>query len=145
MTPREQGFLLLTGYLGNPERRPLTVAQFRDLTRAVTAMERPTQQRELTEADLLHIGCDPAMAQRIMMLLSQTEQLQWYLEKGSANGCVPITRVTDGYPLHLRKRLGLDAPGVLWGKGDLSLLQKPAVALVGSRNLRERTGHLPVR
>ena len=137
MTPREQGFLLLTGYLGDPERRPLTVAQFRDLTRAVTAMERPTEQRELTEEDLLRIGCDPAMAQRILILLSQTEQMRWYLEKGKAYGCVPITRVTAGYPLQLRKRLGLDAPGVLWCKGDLSLLTKPAVALVGSRDLRE--------
>lgn len=138
MTPREQGFLLLTGYLGNPERRPLTVAQFRELTRRVTAMERPTQQRELTKEDLLRIGCDQGAAQRILDLLSQTEQLQWYLEEGRKYGCTPITRVTEGYPMLLRKRLGLDAPGVLWCKGDESLLSRPAVALVGSRELEEK-------
>ena len=138
MTPREQGFLLLTGYLGDPERRPLTVAQFRDLTRAVTAMEKPTGQRELTQEDLLRIGCDQAMAQRILRLLSQTAQLQWYLEKGRQKGCTPITRVTEGYPLQVRKRMGLDAPGVLWCKGDESLLSRPAVALVGSRELEEK-------
>lgn len=138
MTAREQGFLLLTGYLGDPERRPLTVAQFRDLTRAVTAMEKPTEQRELTQEDLLRIGCDQAMAQRILNLLSQTAQLQWYLEKGRGNGCAPVTRVTEGYPLQVRKRMGLDAPGALWCKGDESLLRRPAVALVGSRELLEK-------
>jgi predicted Rossmann fold nucleotide-binding protein DprA/Smf involved in DNA uptake len=35
----------------------------------------------------------------------------------------------------LRDRLGAEAPGVVWTKGDVSLLQRPAVALVGSREL----------
>lgn len=100
-------------------------------------MEKPTQQRDLIKEDLLKIGCDQTMAQRILQLLSQTEQLQWYLEKGRQYGCTPITRVTEGYPLQLRKRVGLDAPGVLWCKGDESLLRRPAVALVGSRELNE--------
>ena len=50
---------------------------------------------------------------------------------------MPITRVSDGYPLLLRKRLGLDSPGSLWIKGDASLLSQPAVSLVGSRDLNE--------
>ena len=37
----------------------------------------------------------------------------------------------------LRQRLGLDAPAALWCRGDLSLLNTPGVALVGSRDLRE--------
>ena len=49
---------------------------------------------------------------------------------------MPITRVSPGYPAALRQRLGGEAPGVLWAKGDLSLLNTPAVALVGSRDLR---------
>jgi predicted Rossmann fold nucleotide-binding protein DprA/Smf involved in DNA uptake len=31
----------------------------------------------------------------------------------------------------------LEAPGVLWAKGDPELLQRPAIALVGSRDLNE--------
>jgi DNA processing protein len=34
--------------------------------------------------------------------------------------------------------MGLDAPGCLWAKGDLSLLQMPMVSLVGSRELYEK-------
>lgn len=135
MTAREQGFLLLTGYLGDPERRPLTVAQFRELTLRARAMEKPEADRELTAEDLLHMGCDKAAARRIANLLAQEEQLCWYLEKGRRMDCYPITRVSGGYPERLRKCLGLDAPGVLWAKGDSSFLEKPGVALVGSREL----------
>lgn len=137
MNPREQGFLLLTGYLGDPERRPLTVAQFRELTKRVRVMERPSQEREMAEEDLISLGCSRAFARRVLQLLSQTEQLRWYLSKGKRTGCVPITRITDGYPEAVRKCLGLEAPGVLWAKGDLRLLDTPKISLVGSRELKE--------
>ena len=137
MTAREQGFLLLTGYLGDPERKPLTVAQFRDLTKRMRMMERPAQGRELCPEDLISIGCSRAFAERVLGLLSQTEQLQWYLSKGKRRDCVPITRVTPGYPDAVRKCLGLTAPGVLWAKGELCLLDTPMISLVGSRDLRE--------
>ena len=137
MRAGEQGFLLLTGYLGDPERRPLTIAQFRDLTKRVRAMERPAQQREMTQEDLIAIGCSRAFSQRVLQLLSQTEQLEWYLFEGKRRDCVPITRVTEGYPAAVRKCLGLEAPGVLWAKGDLSLLRRKKVAVVGSRDLGE--------
>lgn len=137
MTAGEQGFLLLTGYLGDPERKPLTIPQFRVLTQRVRAMEKPKADRELTQIDLVKLGYDHPFAERILTLLSQTEQLVWYVEKGARKDCYPITRVSAGYPYSLRERLGLDAPGVLWTKGDISLLDKPAVALVGSRDLLE--------
>lgn len=137
MTAGEQGFLLLTAYLGDPARHPLTVAQFRDLAIRARAMDKPLEERELTEADLLHIGCNRKFAQRVILLLSQTEQLRWYLEKGKQKGCAPVTRVSPRYPQRLRKCLGLDAPGVLWMKGDENILDLPAVALVGSRELGE--------
>lgn len=137
MTPREEGFLLLTGYLGDPDRKPLTVAQFRSLTHRARLMERPKADRDITPEDLLAMGCDRASTMRIVNLLSQTEQLQWYLEKGRRAGCVPVTRVSENYPDRVRRGLGLDAPGVLWAKGDLGLLDTPKIALVGSRDLRE--------
>lgn len=135
MNPREKGFLLLTAYLGNPERKPLTTAQFRDLTRRMQLMEKPNDTREVCPEDLIAVGCSAEAAQRVVQLLSETELLENYLRKAKKAGCVPITRVSDSYPLQIRRRLGLEAPGVLWAKGDISLLQKPAVALVGSREL----------
>lgn len=140
MTPREQGFLLLTGYLGDPERKPLTIAQFRELTKRARCMKRPAQNREMTQEDLVSIGCSRAFAIRVLQLLSQREELQWYVSRGIRAGCVPITRVTEGYPAAVRKSLGLDAPGVLWAKGDLSLLNTKKISVVGSRELYEENG-----
>lgn len=135
MNGREKGFALLTCHLGDPCRKPLTVAQFRILAQRVGQRLPDRRAGELEVGDLLKLGYDRAMADRILMLLSQEEQLLWYLQKGRAAGCVPITRVSPAYPQALRKRLGLEAPGCLWAKGELALLDKPAVALVGSREL----------
>ena len=136
MNPRQQGFLLLTAYLGDPNRKPLTVAQFAALTQQARTMVKPGQQREMTEEDLVAIGCDRAFAHRVLKLLSQKEQLEWYLEKARQGDILPVTRVDENYPQRLRKCLGVRAPGSLWARGDLSFLEKPLIALVGSRDLK---------
>ncbi len=135
MTGAERGFLLLTSHLGDPERRIMTVAQLRTLAKRARAMEPPEEQRDMCPEDLAAMGYDRPEAERILRLLSQQDQLDWYLHKAAKHGCVPITRVSEIYPAVLHRSLGLDCPGVLWGKGDLSLLGKPAVSLVGSRDL----------
>ena len=137
MNNKERGFLLLTGHLGSPDRKPLTVAQFRELANRVAQMDRPVHARELTEGDLLNLGYDRPMASRMLTLLADDDGLDRYLLRGCQQDCVPITRVSEEYPLAARKRLGLDAPGCLWAKGNLDLLNTQTVALVGSRELQE--------
>lgn len=137
MNAKERGFLLLTSQLGDPERKPLTVPQFRSLAARVTQMEQPKDSRELVEADLLALGYDRAMANRIMGLLASDMALERYLNRGQMRDCFPVSRVSEQYPLAVRKRLGLDAPGCLWTKGDRSLLATQKISLVGSRDLAE--------
>lgn len=135
MNAREVGFLLLGSTLGNPERRPLTTAQLRTLAVRVSAMTPPEDDRELTAADLTALGYGSDMAERILHLLGDTQLLHRYLARAKQADCVPVTRVSPGYPVHMRRRLGLDSPSVLWAKGDLSILQKPMISLVGSRDI----------
>lgn len=136
MNAREQGFLLLTSHLGDPERKVLTQAQLRSLFLRVQAADMPKQDRELTCEDVMGLGYDREMAVRILELLSQQEQLDWYLKQAAKAGCIPVSRISEQYPFILRKKLGADCPGCLWMKGDPALLQKPAISLVGSRALR---------
>ena len=140
MTPAEQGFLLLTSHLGNPDRNPLTAAQFRDLAFRVRQLNRPAGNPILCPEDLEKLGCSPVMAMRIVRLLESRLELEQYLSRGSRQGCMPVSRISPSYPAKVRKKLGLDAPGCLWARGNLSLLEKPAAALVGSRNLKEANG-----
>jgi len=135
LNPREQGFLLLTSHLGDPERKPLTVAQFRNLTLRMRSMAPTSDARPLRESDLVELGYGRDMAGRIVSLLEDTQLLDYYLRQGEKRGCTPITRVSGQYPLILRQRLGLDSPGCLWAKGDPALLSRPAISLVGSREL----------
>lgn len=137
MNPREKGFLLLASTLGDPERHPLTTAQLRTLGARAAEMEKPLHDREMTPEDLIRLGYSRQMAGRIVSLLEDTRLLDGYVAEGQREGCVPLTRVSDGYPLLLRRRLGADSTACLWAKGDLSLLDMPGIALVGSRDLRE--------
>lgn len=137
MNARERGFLLLSSHLGEPHRKPLTTAQLRVLVSRVRSSAKNDVQRDMQPSDLVALGYGPEMAMRIWQLLNEEDVLDYYLRKGELLDCVPITRVTEYYPVHLRRRLGLDSPGVLWAKGDMTLLQQPMVALVGSRDLQE--------
>ena len=135
MNAQEAGFLLLTCRFGDPDRKVLTHAQLRTLGERVTQMPRPLEDRELAVSDLLSLGYGQDMAYRILGLLEETELLEHYLHRAERWGCRPISRVSSWYPRALKNRLGLEAPGCLWAKGDLSVLGHPIVALVGSRDL----------
>ena len=134
MTGAERGFLLLTSSFGDPARKPLTKAQFRTLAARARRMEPEQGDRALTLDDLLKIGCAPDTARRILELLSQEDRLDSYLAAARRQECRPVTWAHGSYPSLLRRRLGDESPGCLWAKGALSILDSPAVGVVGSRN-----------
>ena len=136
MTPQERGFLLLTSHLGNPDRKPLTVPQLRTLADRMQQMPKPVEDRDVQWQDFLALGYNREMAERICCLLQEEDLLDHYLHRANRAGCIPVTRVSEEYPLNLRQRLGLDSPGCLWVRGDKNLLNTPGVSLVGSRDLR---------
>ena len=135
ISAKEAGFLLLTSKLGNPDRKVLTTAQLRTLGQRMRNMPRPEEDRDLKPEDLMGLGYSYDMACRIVSLLEETELLQHVLRRAERLGCAPVSRVSEVYPKVLKQRLGLEAPGCLWAKGDLSLLDTPMIALVGSRDI----------
>lgn len=135
MTPGERGFLLLSGKLGDPGRRPLTKAQLRQLALRAGLLSPPEGEESLSLSHLLAIGMEQRFAEHILSLLEDELQLDSYLKRAEKMGCQPITRASGEYPLILRRRLGYDAPGCLWVKGRTDILKMPTVSLVGSRDL----------
>lgn len=135
MNAREAGFLLLTSQLGIPERKTLTPPQLRTLAKRVRNADWGTMDRNLELADLTALGYSREMAQRILVLLEDDALLRYYCQRGKKVGCLPLSRVSVDYPERLYQVLGLESPGCLWYKGDLSILNLPAVSLVGSRDL----------
>lgn len=135
MTGREQGFLLLTSQLGIPGRKVLTTAQLRTLGNRVRSANWQDRDRELTADDLLALGYSREMARQILVLLEDGQLLDYYCQQGKKQDCYPLSRVSDAYPRRIYQALGQESPGCLWYKGDLSILQMPAISLVGSRDL----------
>ncbi len=135
MTPAERGFLLLCAELGDG-RKPLTPAQLRTLRTRVLARTGETEdpERELRPSDLRALGYEEDFAARVADLLGRERELDRYLSVAAELGIHGLTRISQHYPARLRC-LGEAAPAVVFCRGNLSLLDRPAVALVGSREL----------
>ena len=136
MTAAEEGVLLLCCKLGDPQSRPLTMAQFRELGARVRADDGCADAfRQVTRQDLIHLGYSGDDAARIVLLLDRQLQLERYLAKAERCGICPVTRVSGVYPQKVSRHKGLSCPPTLFALGDLSLLKHSCVAVVGSRNL----------
>ena len=136
MTRAEEGLLLLCCPLGDAEVRPLTAARYRALARAVA--ERAQEKgalRDVTERDLIKLGCAEEEAARIVRLLGREALLRRYLAAAERRGFFVLTRLSEDYPAALRRKLGQDAPAALFCAGDRTLLRREGAALVGSRAL----------
>src|SRR4051794_18057299 len=80
----------------------------------------------------LGIGEDEAA--RYAELLARGGQLAFELDRLRSRGIWVVTIADDAYPRRLVERLGVDAPPVLFGSGDASLLDRGGIAIVGSRD-----------
>ena len=136
MRPAERGFLLLTSPLGDPLRKTMTPAAMRRLKQRLKENPVSDPHRQMVPEDLIRLGYPPAEAEHILGLLSEEERLLDYLHPALRQGIHVLTWITEGYPQAVLQALKAESPGTLWARGDLSLLGKSCVSLVGSRDLR---------
>lgn len=134
MTPQQRGMILLCSHLGCNARPVLTPNMMKRVQTQVTRTRQDNPQRYLSTEELLRMGLQPALAQRVIDLMGDHMMLEQYLRQAERSGCVPLTPFTAGYPHRLWAKLGYEGPCCLWSKGNLSLLSRPAVAVVGSRD-----------
>ena len=138
MTGAERGMMLLCCALGQETAHPLSMTQFRTLSlRAHERQNRGDPLRELTEKDLEDLGYDPIFAKRIVQLLEREKQLDVYLRAMERRGYTAVTRISPSYPPVISEKLGMNAPAVLFCGGDVSLLQRACISVVGSRKLTQ--------
>ena len=142
LSPNAQAILLLTAPLiagrGKPSADPLTAGEYRRLARRLRELHREP-------ADLLDRGTDSLLkecgshpdAARLDRLLGRGFLLSQAVERWRTRAVWVVSRADAGYPQRLKKRLGEDAPPVLYGCGDASILDAGGLAVVGSRNVNE--------
>jgi len=117
---------------------PFTLAEWNQLARQIqgSPYQRPAglvgQPAPALSATL---GCEPATAERIARLLDRGGRLALELEGLQTRSIWTVTRADPAYPARLRATLKHQAPTVLVGAGELTLLAQPGIAVVGSRNI----------
>ena len=72
---------------------------------------------------------------RIVALLDGVRALAFDLEQLDHAGIWTVTPFDDHYPQRLINRLGAKAPALLHGAGELDLLERSGLGVVGSRNV----------
>lgn len=124
--------------LGSPA--PLTLSEWNKLAARIAASSLKTPAGLLGQAaaELSRvIEIPPEEAERLARLLERGSRLSLLLESLFSSGIWAITRSDPNYPARLRDSLKHQAPTVLFGSGEIQLLQRPGVAVVGSRNIDE--------
>ena len=154
LSSNAQAILLLTAPLiagrGKPSVDPLTAGEYRRFARRLRELQREP-------ADLLDPGARTLLKEcrfdsdpeRIERLLGRGFLLSQAVERWRIRAIWVVSRADAAYPQRLKKRLGEDAPPILYGCGDAALLDGGGLAVVGSRNVddtlveyTERVGQL---
>ncbi len=129
---------------GQDALTPLTLKQWNGLAKTLqnSVLQRPQALLETTPADWQReLSLTDAQTARLTKLIAAGGSLAIELENLERLGIWVTTRAETAYPARLKTLLKEDAPAVLFGAGDLSLLKGVGVAIVGSRDIDE-TGTL---
>ena len=142
LSPNAQAILLLTAPLiagrGKASANPLTVAEYRRLTRRLRELRREPAHLLEPGAESLLKECSIDLAPgRLGRLLGRGFLLSQAVERWRTRAIWVTSRADAAYPQHLKKRLGEDAPPVVYGCGDAALLDAGGLAVVGSRNVND--------
>ena len=137
MRQTERGLLLLCCPLGDPMSGALSLAQARELSRRARAAGIGEEDpfRDVSIKDVRRLGYSEYEAGHIVSLLGRERQLDGYLLAAEKAGVTVITRLDTRFPRRLRDQLGARCPAALFCQGDLRLLQRPCISVVGSRHL----------
>ena len=143
LSPNTQAILLLTASLGARRGEApvalLTPGEYKRLARLLRDNQKQPADLLEPDASALIALCgghfDP---DRLKSLLARGFLLGQAVDHWNARSIWVISRADPIYPKRLKSLLKEDAPAVLYGCGDLRLLDQGGLAVVGSRNVDEQ-------
>ena len=142
LTPNTQAILLLTAPLivgrGEASCDLLTFGEYKRL--ALILRQNQKQPADLIAPDaqeLIEVCAQPFGRARLDALLGRGFLLSQAVERWNARSIWVISRADAKYPKRLKERLKEIAPPLLYGCGQIALLEKGGLAVVGSRHVDE--------
>ncbi len=140
LSPNTQAILLLTAPLiagrSTSPSELLSPGEYKRLARHLREIQRqPADLVSPDSADLLRT-CHPVIDEaRLQRLLGRGFLLSQVIERWQARAIWVVSRADAEYPRRLKARLREDAPAVIYGCGDMALLDSGGLAVVGSRHV----------
>ncbi|MGY3619407.1 DNA-processing protein DprA [Bradyrhizobium sp. USDA 10063] len=140
LSANTQAILLVTAPLiagrGNSSSDLLSPGEYKHLVRRLREIQRqPADLLSPGAADLIH-DCRPVVDEtRLQRLLGRGFLLSQVVERWQSRAIWVVSRADANYPQRLKTQLREDAPAVLYGCGDISLLESGGLAVVGSRDV----------
>jgi len=119
---------------------PFKLSEWNELERQIekSALKNPCALQGLAADELEKTaGITADDAERIVQLLGRSAPLALELESLFSRGIWALTRTDEKYPTKLRDTLKDKAPTVFFGAGEVGLLQRGGIAVIGSRNIDE--------
>ena len=140
LSPNTKAISLLTAPLiagrGTSSSELLTPGEYKRLARHLREIQRqPADLVSPEAADLLR-ACQPVIDEsRLQRLLGRGFLLSQVIERWQTRAIWVVSRADAEYPRRLKARLREDAPAVIYGCGDIGLLENGGLAVVGSRHV----------
>lgn len=140
LSPNTQAILMLTAPLiagrGTPKLDVLTPGEYKRLARHLRDIK--SQPADLVSTNAVEIlrACKPVIEEdRLQRLLGRGFLLSQVVERWRARAIWVVSRADPEYPKRLKDRLRENAPAVLYGCGEMGLLETGGLAVVGSRHV----------
>lgn len=140
LSPNTQAILLLTAPLiagrGTASSDLLSPGEYKRLARHLREIQRQPADLISPDAGEILRACQPVIDEgRLQKLLGRGFLLSQVTERWQARAIRVVSRADAEYPRRLKTRLREDAPAVLYGCGDMALLETGGLAVVGSRHV----------
>lgn len=142
LSPNTQAILLLTAPLiagrGAPSSELLSPGEYKRFARHLWGMQRQPADLLLPDAPDLLRACAPVIEEnRLQRLLGRGFLFSQAIERWQARAIWVVSRADANYPRRLKERLRENAPAILYGCGEIDLIDAGGLAVVGSRHVDE--------
>ncbi|MDD4928470.1 MAG: DNA-processing protein DprA [Gallionella sp.] len=142
LSPNTKAILLLTAPLivgrGGVASDLLTPGEYKRLARHLREIQRQPADLLSSDATELLQACQSVIDQeRLKQLLERGFLLSQAVARWQSRAIWVVSRADAEYPRRLKVRLKEDAPAVLYGCGDINILETGGLAVVGSRNVND--------
>ena len=144
LSENTQAILLLTAPLivGRSSISPdvLSASEYKALARYLREIQHQPADLLLPNASILIQACQSLVdVDRLQRLLARGFLLSQAVDRWQSRAIWVISRADPSYPRSFKLRLRESAPPILYGCGDIGLLDTGGLAVVGSRSIDEST------